>query len=230
LVVEVEHALVREYPSHGVPGLDGKQQPLLLVSLLAGPQWPREAELMPLVAPPEFQPGDPIGFFDGHRLLDRPVRTLRGRRLEIRLLENNRTAAPAWQTYAEAVSHAGVGALSALGMPGPPSSVVDAAVALLVRLDRDSLILLWALPLDQLLAMLDAAEGDVLRFPLASTRATPAGPGRGAPSAELSLLVYREPEVGCLGPHRSNQEEGHELGPRVRPPAPLGLPHPSERL
>jgi len=118
----------------------------------------------------------------------------------VRLLENNRTAAPSWQRYAEAVTHAGVGALSALGMPGPPTSVVDVALSLLARLDRDSLILRWDVDIDGLARALPLDRpGETLRFRLHTARDTPAGPGRGFPSAELQLLVYREAEPGCQG-------------------------------
>jgi hypothetical protein len=198
LAVEVERALVREYPHHGYAPTGRAEQPLIVTVLTpagAGAR-PELSEVASVVAKPVYRPGEPVHAFTGRRLLDRPLRTLGGARLTIRLAENDRTSAPRWATLSESLSGA-VGVASLAGAPAPPAGVVAQAIELLRELDKDDLILLMDLSADDLGARLAAAPGRVLRLRTATTRLVSGGPERGRPSAELDLLVLREPEAGC---------------------------------
>jgi hypothetical protein len=198
LVVEVERALVREYPHRGSnPG--GRAEQPLLVTVLAPPgaeARPALAEVAAAVAPSGYRPGERVDVFDGRRLLDRPLRAVRGRVLTVRLAENDRTSAPRWATLSESLSGV-VGIASLGGVPAPPGGVVSQAIELLRQLDRDDLILLWRLPLDDLAARVTSTPARALRLRAATTRLVPTGPEQGHPAAELDLLILREPESGC---------------------------------
>jgi hypothetical protein len=194
LVVEVESALVREYPhAHVADALHQHKQPLLLLWVRQAAGGPGATVITPMAAPEEYRPGDPIRFFEGRRILDQPLRLLAGRRLEVRLAENNRTVEPRWHELAGQIGHGALGAAGGVGLPAPPSGVFDAAVDLLQKLDRDDLILIWSAAADEVMAALGPmTEHRALRYRLATARVV-----EGAPSAELSLLAYLEPEPGC---------------------------------
>jgi len=197
LVVEVERALVREYPHHG-SAPDGRAQQPLIVSVLApdGEERAGLAEVAAAVAPSAYHAGERVSAFDGRRLVDRPLRAVRGRVLTVRLAENDRTSGPRWATLSESLS--GVVGVAALGgLPAPPGSVVCEAIELLRELDRDDLILLWRIPLDELAARVTAAPTRALRLRTVTTRVVAGGPEQGRPAAELDLIVLREPEPGC---------------------------------
>jgi hypothetical protein len=197
LVVEVERALVREYPHHGsAPG--GRAEQPLIVSVLApaGEERAGLAEVTAAVAPSAYHAGERVSAFDGRRLLDRPLRAVRGRVLTVRLAENDRTSGPRWATLSESLSGV-VGVATLGGLPAPPGSVVSEAIELLRQLDRDDLILLWRIPLDELAARLIAAPTRALRLRMVTTRAVAGGGDQGLPAAELDLAVFREAEPGC---------------------------------
>jgi hypothetical protein len=195
LVVEVEEALVREYPHYGVGGRRS-EEPMLLTVLASpgGPDAPpRAAEVAVQLAPAVYHPGDRILALEGRRLVDKPLRTLRGRRLTVRLAENDRTNAPHWARLGEEATSAGGGALSAVGVPG---GALTQAFELIRKIDRDDLVLLADVDLDALTAAL-SASGGAQRLRFQTNRRTAAGAEAGRPVAELALLVYREPEPGC---------------------------------
>src|SRR5262249_17202768 len=98
LVLEVAQAIVREYPHTELARLKRAKQPMLLLWVTGArqPGRPPEVDLTHVSAPEDYRPGDRIHFFEGLRLLDRPLRTLHGRGLELRLAENDRTSAPQW--------------------------------------------------------------------------------------------------------------------------------------
>ena len=194
LVLEVESALVREYPHKRVAeALHERKQPLLLLWVRQPGGGPGATVITPLAAPEEYRAGDPIRFFEGRRLLDQPLRTMAGRRLEVRLAENNRTAEPKWHELATEIGHGAIGAAGGVGLPAPPVGVFDAALQLLQQLDRDDLILLWAADADDIMrAVGPLTEHRALRYRLVTAREI-----QGAPSAELALLAYLEPEPGC---------------------------------
>jgi hypothetical protein len=196
LVLEVEHALIREYPRH-FPEQLGRRQPILLLTLQSRGDDPRTWELLPLIAPDAYRAGDRVDFFVGRRLLERPLRALAGRQIALRLADNGRTVAPLWTKYADALLHGSSSAASAAGLPSAPPAAIDIAIDLIARLDRDALILSWAQDLDALAHDLVAAPGKLLRLHLATSRTVASGPGAGLPAAELDLLIYREHEAGC---------------------------------
>jgi hypothetical protein len=208
LVLEVERALVREYPRSTRDVLRERKQPLLLlwVSLPAG--GPGAVALTPLVAPEEYGPGEQIRWFEGRRLLDLPARLLAGRLLDLRLAENNRTAEPAWRRLAGQIGHGVAGVSSELGAVAPSAGVIDLALDQVRQLDKDDLILRWSMPADEIMTSLgDPAARRALRFKLATTRSAANAPPRKAPqahagpddpsSAELDLVFFWEPEPGC---------------------------------
>ncbi len=69
----------------------------------------------------------------------------------------------------------------------------------LVRsLDRDELILLWTVELDELIDRLGApGTRRALRYRLATPRLVGEGSDHGRPAAELDLVAWIEPEPGC---------------------------------
>jgi hypothetical protein len=195
LVIEVEEALVREYPHYGVTG-SRSEEPMLLTVLAPGAPdaAARAAEVAVQIAPAAYRPGDRILALEGRRLLDKPLRTLRGRRLTVRLAENDRSSAPHWAGLTEDASSAGGGALSAVGVPG--GGALTEALELIRKLDRDDLVLLADVDVDALAATL-TATGGAQRLRFQTNRRTVAGAEAGRPVAELALLAYREPESGC---------------------------------
>jgi hypothetical protein len=196
LVIEVESAVVREYPNLSAGKIHGKQQPMLLISLTGN--LPGETEHFTLVAPAAYQSGDRIGFFSGRRILEVPIRRARQRQLTLRLAENVRTVAPSWVKYGGMAAAGISGAIGATGAPVPSASALAQILDVLRQLDLDDLILIWSQKVDTLLEALGApAEKRALRYHLDTTRRVPMGPEQGKPSAELALVLYIEPEP-CL--------------------------------
>jgi hypothetical protein len=196
-VIEVQKTLVREYPHTEVARFEQHKQPMLLLWLRGERQVgrPPEVDLSSLVAPDDYLAGDRVRFFDGRRLVDRPLRALAGQRLELRLAENDRTQTPQWIVYGRTLTGAGAGAVGAAGVVVPPAGVVNGFIELLRRIDEDDLILLWKADVDALVAQLPGRAA--LAVHLASTKTVGFGAGTGLPAAELDLLIYVEPEPGC---------------------------------
>src|SRR5262245_6932412 len=92
LIVEVEHALVREYPHVVTDQFQTKKQPLLLLWVRRTGGGPGAEVITHEVAPEQYAAGNPIYDFEGRRLLALPLRLARGRQLDLRLAENNQTA------------------------------------------------------------------------------------------------------------------------------------------
>jgi len=195
LVLEVQRVLIREYPNTAVARVKNDKQPMLLlrVSGERQPGRPPEVDLTPLLAPEDYAPGDPVRFFEGRRLLERPLRALHGKRLELRLAENDRTAAPSWVGYAHMVT-GGAAAGGAIGIPTAPSGAADALIEVLRKVDKDDLVLFWSGEADVIERELGA--GNALQLKLATTRMVTLK-GTALPSAELDVVFYVEPEVGC---------------------------------
>ena len=210
LVVELERAVINEFPNRDAH-LDRREQPLLVRSL-AFTDRPNEEkderDLQSWVTPRKYKSGERIDGFEGLRVMDLPLRRIAGRRLILRLGENDRTFPPEWVTRTTQASGA-VGGAAALGIAAPPAAVVQEGVELFARLDRDDRILVWTVALEQLAqdtapataAPADGAVRPILparRYQLATTRRLPAaGAGPSLPSAQLTLVAYREPEPGC---------------------------------
>ncbi len=194
LVLEIESVLVREYPHARGDVVREHKQPLLLLWVRDPNAGPGATVLTPLAAPEEYRAGDPVRFFAGRRLLDQPLRLMRGKRMELRLAENNRTAQPNWIRYASLVGQGAGGAVSAAGFSAPPAAVIDMAIDQLRNLDRDDLILLWAADIDGIVRELGASASDrrAVRYHAVTTRNKD-----GAPAGELSLLAFLEAEPGC---------------------------------
>jgi hypothetical protein len=189
LIVEVEHALVREYPNVATDRFKVKKQPLLLLWVQRTSAGPGAEVITHEVAPEQYAAGDPIYDFEGRRLLALPLRLARGRHLDLRLAENNQTAEPEWRRVATQIRQGGGAAV-----PGASADVIERALDLLERLDKDDLILLWSADADGLAQQLGPlSQRRALRLHLATARKV-----GGNPSAELTLLVYLEPEPGCL--------------------------------
>lgn len=206
LVVEVERAVINEFPHRG-DSLDRREQPLLVRSLAFTPHIEDERDVQSWIAPRKVQPGERIDGFEGLRLIDLPLRRAEGRSLIVRLAENDRTFPPEWVTRATQASGA-VGGAAAIGITAPPAAVVQEGVELFARLDRDDRILTWTIALEQLERDTappsdEGTDGKAppragRRYRLATTRHLPAsGAGQPPPSAALTLLAYREPEAGC---------------------------------
>jgi hypothetical protein len=190
LVLEVESALVREYPSIVADPLDEKKQPLLLLWVLDPSGGPGADVIAPVVAPEQYRAGDPIGHFKGLKLLERPLRLMRGRRIDVRLAENDRTAEPEWNRVASRIGHDVAGVA---GLPGSATAAWDVALRLLRDLDRDDLILLWSVSADSVIrSVTPLSDHHAVRYRLETARRT-----GNQPSAELTLLFYLEPEPGC---------------------------------
>jgi hypothetical protein len=198
LVLEVEQALVREYPHYGAtPGRRSEEPMLLTVLGLPDPSGtaPHDAEVAVHMAPAAYRPGDRIHALEGKHLLDRPLRTLRGRRLTVRLAENDRTSVPRWAQISETAAAASGGAVSVVGLPAPGGALVQ-ALELVRKIDRDDLLLLAEVDLDAVAAALGPSSG-AQRLRFQTSRLVLAGAAAGQPVAELVLIAYREPEPGC---------------------------------
>jgi hypothetical protein len=188
LVLEVERALVREYPVGA--DQDDRKQPLLLLWVGKGNGVPGADVITPRAAPEEYRPGDPIAAFEGVRLLERPLRLVTGHHLDLRLAENDQTVETEWHRVASQVGH---GVASTAGFSAVDKTALDLALKLLAKLDEDDLILRWSMPADTLIRELGAlTDSRALRYRLSTTRKGPSGP-----AAELTLLFYLEPEPGC---------------------------------
>lgn len=200
LVLEIERALVREYPRSSKDVISRKKQPLLLLWVTHPAGGSGAVALTPLVAPEEYRAGEVIRWFEGKRLLEQPARLLTDRVLELRLAENNRTAEPEWRKIAGQLGSGVSSAAGEVGVTMPPAGVVDMGLNLLQQLDRDDLILRWTIPTgDVQKALGEPSQGRLLRYRLATSKVTPEDPT--APSAELDLLFYWEPEPGCPWDH-----------------------------
>jgi hypothetical protein len=193
LVIEVVDALVREWPEEPGGSLEKKKQPLLLTELDGPGQGTGTKEVIPLVAPEGYAPGERLRFFAGRRLLQRPLRLLAGRTLTVRLAKNNRTGVPIWEGYAQKASRYTLGAVSAVGLPSVPPEAMDVGFEIVRRLTPDDRILEWTTPVDTLIRELGQRDQKrAVRVRLATTRRF----GEEA-SAELYLVVYVEPESDC---------------------------------
>jgi len=93
-------------------------------------------------------------------------------------------------------------AASVVGVPSP-AGVLAEALEVLRQLDEDDLILLADIDLDPITASLAQPTGDAtarqraVRLRFATPRKVAVGPGAGQPSAERTLLAYRQAEPGC---------------------------------
>jgi len=192
LVIEVVDAVVREWPKEPGGSLEKKKQPLLLTELRGPGTGTGTTEIVPLVAPEGYGPGESLRYFVGRRILSRPLRVLGGRVLTLRLAKNNRTAVPLWEPYAQRAGQAAAGVTSAAGGPAVPVEVLDVVFELVRRLTPDDRVLEWSTPIESLIASLTRDARKVERLRLTTTRVL----GESA-SAELELLVYVEPEGSC---------------------------------
>jgi len=193
LVVEVVDAIVREWPQEPGGALEHKKQPLLLTELHGPGTGTGTSEVVPLVAPEGYAKGESLRFFVGRRLLVRPMRTLDGRVLTVRLAKNNRTAEPLWEPYARLVGQAAAGAAPAVGLPSVPSAALEVMFEIVRRLTPDDRVLEWTTTISALSAQLGPRESHkTLRLRLETPRSV-----GGVASAELGLLVYLEPEPDC---------------------------------
>jgi hypothetical protein len=212
LVVEVERAVINEFPNRD-EDLHRREQPLLVRSLAFTDHLDEEKDerdLQSWVTPRKYKSGERIDGFEGLRVMELPLRRIAGRSLILRLAENDRTFPPEWVTRTTQASGA-VGGAAALGIAAPPAAVVQEGVELFARLDRDDRILVWTVALEQLAQdTAPAASSEptanaptrpvfpARRYQLATTRRLPAtGAGPAVPSAQLTLVAYREPEAGC---------------------------------
>jgi|GEM_PF-2755151 len=196
LVLEIERALVREYPKSTRDLVAEKKQPMLLLWVSHPAGGPGAVALTPLPAPEEYSAGAEIRWFEGKRLLDQPARLARGRRLDLRLAENNRTFEPEWRKMAGQIGHGVSDAAGEVGVSTPPPGVLDLALDQLRRIDRDDLILRWTIDADEVIAALgEPPLKKALRYHLATTRPAASDPAQ--PAAELDLLFFWEPEPGC---------------------------------
>ena len=204
LVIETESVLIREYPHHRSER-SRLEEPLIVTVLSRPGTRDAAAEVTAFAAPAAYAAGERIDRLEGEVLLRRLLRSLVGRHLVIRLAENDRTASPSWVRRGKAAAQAG-GAATLAGLPSP-TGLATQGVELLARLDRDDLMLLADLDLDELARAVSgpgqASASDTplaARVRLATARHSPpaAGtPGAPLPSAELVLVVWREAEVGC---------------------------------
>lgn len=200
LILEIEQALVREYPRSTKDVIGDKKQPLLLLWVALPEGGPGAVALTPLAAPEEYRAGENIRWFEGKRLLDQPARLLRGRRFDLRLAENNRTFEPEWRRISGQVGHGVASAAGEAGVTVPSPGILDLALDQLQRLDKDDLILRWSIGADEVLTALgEPAHRKVLRFRLTTARAA-SSTAAGLPAAELDVLFFWEPEPGCEWP------------------------------
>jgi hypothetical protein len=215
LIIETETILVREYPHYGATPGRRLEEPML-VTLLAAPAPgaggaggagapPRDdargGELAIHGAPAAFEPGQRVVTLERLRLLDRPLGALTGRRFTVRLAENDRSKAPRWAEVGTTATKT-TAAASVVGLPSP-AGVLAEALEVLRQLDKDDLILLADVDLDLVAAQLALPAPEATprqraaRLRFSTTRRVPLGPGAGQPSAEMTLLAYREAEPGC---------------------------------
>jgi len=196
LVVEIESVLVREYPNFGtVPKYHG-QRPLLVVTLESPTPNPVNAEAAVVMAPAGYQPGEVVEFFRGRRILDRPWRHITGRRLTVRVMENDSSSPPEWVRIVNQVSAiAPAGALVGVSVPG---AVISDGAWLIAQLDPDDLIMLYRLELDSTFSALGTLEEHrALRLNAVTPRQVAGSKGGQSPVAEVQLLAHLEPEPGC---------------------------------
>lgn len=192
LVVEVVDAVVREWPKEPGGGLEKKKQPLILTELRGPGAGTGTTEIVPLVAPEGYARGESMRWFVGRKLLQRPVRTLAGRLLVVRLAKNNRTAEPLWEAYATRTSGATLGAASSVGLPSVPQEGVDVVFEMIRRLTPDDRVLEWSASVDAWVASLQKDAHKAARVTLSTSRTA-----AGMPSAQLELLIHVQPEAEC---------------------------------
>jgi hypothetical protein len=198
LVIEVERLVIREYPTAFGPDLRLPKMPLLLLWLRSerGAGRQDEAELSVLAAPEDYLANDPVHFFEGKRLLERPIRAISGRQIELRVARNERTMTPRWVEIAHLLAGGASGAAARVGI-SVPASTLDTLIELIRQLDLDDLILIWSTSTADLMAPL-ASPARLARVHLSTPRQVKDEVGAAKPSVELDLLVYIEPEPGCL--------------------------------
>jgi hypothetical protein len=199
LVMEVERVVVNEYPHHD-PTSAHAQQPLFVRSITSDTQAESEGDVQAWVSPLRYRAGQAVGAFEALRVVERPLRAISGKRIVLRLAENDRTSAASWNRAAD-VAGGAAGAGAVLGVPVLPSAIAQEGVRLLAKLDRDDLILLWSIDADALVKGLggpdtrgSASGAKALRFALGTPRRTPDGK---APAATADIVVFRQPEPGC---------------------------------
>ena len=217
LIIETETILVREYPHYGAAPGRRFEEPMLVTLLAAPAPAPgtggtggagprpeddaRGGELAIHGAPAAFEPGQRVVTLERLRLLDRPLGALVGRRFTVRLAENDRTKAPRWAEVGTTATKT-TAAASVVGIPSP-AGVLAEALEVLRQLDKDDLILLADVELDQVAASLALPAPEATprqraaRLHFSTARRVPLGPGAGQPSAEMTLLAYRQAEPGC---------------------------------
>jgi hypothetical protein len=199
LVIEVEKVVINEYPHHDAAS-PHEEQPLLVRSIFADGQAEKDGDVQAWVSPFRYRSGQPVTAFAAMRLVERPLRALSGKKLVIRLAENDRTSPARWNQVAGAAGDA-AGAGGALGVPVVPAALVEEGVHLLASVDRDDLILLWSIDAAALTEALAqevvpgaTAAARALRYSLATPRRSPDGK---APAATVDIVVFRQPEPGC---------------------------------
>jgi hypothetical protein len=199
MVIEVEKVVVNEYPHHGAAS-PHEEQPLLVRSIFAAGGAEKDGDVQAWVSPFRYRPGEAVTAFAAMRLLERPLRALGGKKIVIRLAENDRTSPARWNQVAGAAGGV-AGAGGALGVAVVPSALVEEGVHLLASVDRDDLILLWSIDAASLAEALGkevvpgaAPAARALRYSLATPRRTFDGK---APAATVDIVVFRQPEPGC---------------------------------
>lgn len=210
LVVEIERVVINEYP-HRDERLHRREQPLLVRSLAFADHLDDERDLQSWVTPRKYQAAERIDGFEGLRVLDLPLRRTTGRTLILRLAENDRTFPPEWVTHTTQATGA-VGGAAAIGLAAPPAEVLKEGVQLFARLDKDDRILVWTVALEELVRDTTpantpeaAAAGptgrpvpSARRYQLATVRrVVPSAGASSIPSAQITVVAYREPELGC---------------------------------
>lgn len=81
------------------------------------------------------------------------MRAMAGKQIVVRLAENDRTNPARWNQVAGAAGDA-AGASGTVGVPAVPSAVLTEGLHLLANLDKDDLILLWAVDASSLIEAL----------------------------------------------------------------------------
>lgn len=208
LVVEIERVVINEFPNRD-DRLHRREQPLLVRSLAFTEHLDEERDLQSWVTPRKYQSGERVDGFEGLRVLDLPLRRTTGRSLIVRLAENDRTFPTEWVTRTTQATSA-VGGAAAIGIAAPPAAVLKEGVQLFARMDRDDRILSWTVSLEDLVrdttpaSAPEAADSPgrpapaARRYQLATTRHVVDSAGTpGAPSAQVTVVAYREPELGC---------------------------------
>ena len=220
LVIEVERIVINEYPHHRATSKH-EQQPLLVRSVFSDGQPEKEGEVQAWASPKRYLPGQVVGSFAAMRVLERPLRAMAGKHIVVRLAENDRTNPEHWNQAASAAGDV-AGAGGTVGVPVLPSAIIVNALHLLANLDKDDLILLWAIDANALIAALGHQPPPVALAPLASstvalppvalppvasspgtsalrfTLATPRrAPDGTEPAATVEIAVFRQAEPGC---------------------------------